>query len=347
MASTASTEPGLGRPAAAPAAANSAGTISVTIPVFNEAPTLAPLVAELVPVLEALGRPFEVLFVDDGSRDDSPRILDQLAAADPRLKVIHLRHNAGQTAATMAGIDHSRGDIIVPMDADLQNDPADIPRLLATLDQGFDVCSGWRQNRQDHALTRRLPSRLANLLISWISGVRLHDFGCSLKAYRREVLDGVRLYGEMHRFIPIYASWRGARVAEVPVGHRGRAAGRSKYGLERVYKVLLDLAVVKFLEKYAQKPIYVFGGFGLLNLLVSFLAGAWAVYLKIFDGVSFILTPLPLLTVMAAITGVMCVLLGLVAELVTRTWHESQRKPTYLVGAVRNLDLGATRKGLR
>ncbi len=312
--------------------------VSITIPVFDEADNLPELSRRLLPVLEGLGRTWELIFIDDGSRDASAQRLDALARTDRRIKVIHLRRNAGQTAAMMAGFDHARGDIIVPMDADLQNDPEDIPALLAKLDEGFDVVSGWRQDRKDHTLRRNLPSRFANLLISAVSGVKLHDYGCSLKAYRRDVIKGVRLYGEMHRFIPVYASWLGARVAELPVRHHPRLAGISKYGLERVLKVVLDLVVVKFLDRYAQKPIYVFGGFGLVNFLVSLLAGIWAVYLKVFEHVSFVQTPLPLLVVMAAITGVMCFLLGLVAELVTRTWHESQHKSTYLVGVTRNLD---------
>ncbi len=315
-------------------------TISVTIPVYNEEDNLSPLHQRLVPVLESLGTPWEVVFVNDGSTDGTAGVLDALAAQDERLKVIHFRRNAGQTAAMMAGFEYARGDIIVPMDADLQNDPRDIPLLLDKLNEGFDVCSGWRKDRHDHALRRVLPSRIANWLISKVSAVRLHDYGCSLKAYRRDVIKGVRLYGEMHRFIPIYAYWLGAKVAEVPVRHHPRVAGRSAYGLERIFKVLLDLVVVKFLDRYAQKPIYVFGGFGLFNFLVSLLAGLWAVYLKYWAGISFIQTPLPLLVVMAAITGVMCMLLGLVAEMVTRNWHDSRDKETYIVGETRNLEGG-------
>ena len=316
-------------------------TISVTIPVYNEAGNIRRLCEQLTPVLESLRRPWEVVFVNDGSTDGSAGVVDELAARDARLKVIHFRRNAGQTAAMMAGFEHARGDIIVPMDADLQNDPQDIPLLLAKLAEGFDVCSGWRKDRHDHVLRRKLPSRIANWLISKVSGVHLHDYGCSLKAYRRDVIKGVRLYGEMHRFIPIYAHWLGAKVTEVQVRHHPRFTGKSAYGLERIFKVLLDLVVVKFLDRYAQKPIYVFGGFGLLNFLVSVVAGLWAVYLKAAEGVSFIQTPLPLLVVMSAITGVMCVLLGLVAELVTRNWHESRNKETYIVGETRNLESGS------
>jgi glycosyltransferase involved in cell wall biosynthesis len=320
-------------------------TISVTIPVYNEAGNLRRLYEQLTPVLESLRRPWEVIFVNDGSSDGSAEVLDDLAAREKRIKVIHFRRNAGQTAAMMAGFEHARGEIIVPMDADLQNDPQDIPLLLAKLAEGFDVCSGWRKDRQDHPVRRKLPSRVANWLISKVSGVRLHDYGCSLKAYRRDVIKGVRLYGEMHRFIPIYASWLGAKVTEVPVRHHPRVAGISSYGLERIVKVILDLVVVVFLDRYAQKPIYVFGGFGLLNFLVSLVAGVWALYLKFWTGISFIQTPLPLLVVMSAITGVMCVLLGLIAEMVTRGWHESRGKQTYIIGVTRNLESGSITAG--
>ena len=315
-------------------------SLSVTIPVYNEADNLPTLCERLIPVLESLQMPWEVVFVNDGSSDGSAGVLDALAAADARLKVVHFRRNAGQTAAMMAGFEYARGDIIVPMDADLQNDPQDIPLLLDQLREGYDVCSGWRRHRHDHSLRRVLPSRIANWLISKVSGVHLHDYGCSLKAYRRDVIKGVRLYGEMHRFIPIYAHWLGAKVTEAPVRHHPRVAGKSAYGLERIFKVLLDLVVVTFLDRYAQKPMYVFGGFGLLNFLVSLGAGLWAIYLKFWAGISFIQTPLPLLVVMAAITGVMCILLGLVAEMVTRTWHESKDKLTYIVGETRNIEAG-------
>jgi hypothetical protein len=242
-------------------------------------------------------------------------------------------------------IDFASGDVIVPIDADLQNDPEDIPRLLEKLDEGFDVCSGWRQDRQDQALRRNLPSRIANRLISWVSGVHLHDYGCSLKAYRRDVIKGVKLYGEMHRFVPIYASWNGARVAEIPVRHHARKFGESKYGLDRIVKVLLDLLVVSFLDRYAKKPIYIFGGIGALCLALGLAAGIWALVLKFFFDTTLVQTPLPLMVVMMGITGVMCILMGLLAELVTRTWHESQSKSTYLVKATRNLDVAPTRSG--
>jgi hypothetical protein len=223
------------------------------------------------------------------------------------------------------------------MDGDLQNDPADIPRLLAKLEEGFDVCSGWRKERRD-SLRRRLPSRLANRLISWISGVRLNDYGCTLKAYRRSMLAGVRLYGEMHRFIPIYASWQGARVTELPVNHRARTRGKSKYGLERTFKVILDLLVVKFLSDYAQKPIYVFGGFGLLSILAAFLCFGGMIYYKFWGGKTFIETPLPQLVIMLFLIGAVSVLMGLQAEILMRTYYESQGKRIYQVRKRTNLD---------
>ncbi|MBL0141889.1 MAG: glycosyltransferase family 2 protein [Betaproteobacteria bacterium] len=312
--------------------------ISVVIPIFNEADNIPLLYDKLAAELPGLGREFEVILVNDGSTDGSTERLAEVAGRDPRFKVINLRKNFGQTAAMMAGIDHARGDIIVPMDGDLQNDPADIRRLLDKLEEGYEVVSGWRKDRQDGELKRNLPSRIANRLISAISGVHLHDYGCSLKAYHKDVIKGVKLYGEMHRFIPIYASWHGARVAEIPVAHHPRMHGASKYGLERVAKVVLDLIVVKFLSKYATKPIYVFGGFGLVSILISVVAGAYAIFLKLFEGVAFILTPLPLLVVMSFITGVMSILMGLMAELVMRTYYESQGKSVYLVRDTLNLE---------
>jgi glycosyltransferase involved in cell wall biosynthesis len=312
--------------------------LSIIVPVFNEAESLPTLFARLSQVLQAIGRPWELIFINDGSTDGSKPALDQLADQNANVKVIHFKRNFGQTAALMAGIDFARGDILISMDADLQNDPADIPQFLAQLEQGYDVCSGWRKDRKDPALKRTLPSRIANFLISRISGVHLHDYGCSLKAYRKEVIKGVKLYGEMHRFIPIYASWQGAKVTEIPVTHHPRLHGASKYGLERTVKVILDLIVVKFLAQYAQKPIYVFGCVGLVSFLVAFLAAGASLYYKFFGGKSFISTPLPLLFVFTSITGVMCILMGLLAEIVIRTYYESQNKPVYLIAETRNLE---------
>ena len=312
--------------------------LSIIVPIYNEEDNVPILYERLISELEKIGRPFEIILVNDGSSDNSEHILGELSRKDARIKIVNFRRNFGQTAAMMAGIDYASGDIIIPMDGDLQNDPSDIVKLLAKLDEGYDVVSGWRKDRKDHRLKRNLPSRVANLMISKISGVHLHDYGCSLKAYRKDVLKGVKLYGEMHRFIPIYASWEGGRVAEVPVTHHPRVHGNSKYGMERVVKVVLDLIVVKFLAKYANKPIYVFGGFGFACILFSFAAGLLAVYLKLFHGTSFIVTPLPLLVVMSFITGVMSIFMGLLAEIIMRTYHEAQGKPVYLVKNTANLN---------
>jgi glycosyltransferase involved in cell wall biosynthesis len=312
--------------------------ISVLIPVFNEVENVAPLAAALLPALERLERSFEVVFINDGSIDGTERALKDIARTDPRVRVINFRRNVGQTAAMMAGIDHARGAVIVPMDGDLQNDPEDIGPLVAKLDEGYDVVSGWRRDRQDAFAHRTLPSRIANKLISAISGVHLNDYGCTLKAYRREMLQGFRLYGEMHRFVPIYARWQGARLTEMPVRHHPRRFGRSKYGLERIVKVLLDLLLVKFLTRYETKPIYVFGLVGLAFMGLAGLSGLYAVYLKLVHGVSFILTPLPLLVTLGFITGVMCILMGLLAELLVRIYFESQGKSHYTIKSMLNFD---------
>jgi glycosyltransferase involved in cell wall biosynthesis len=311
--------------------------ISVIAPVYNEEKSIALLYDQIREVLERESLRWELVLINDGSSDNSPAELDRLAANDARVKVVHFRRNYGQTAAMMAGIDFAGGEIIVPIDADLQNDPTDIPRLLAKLAEGFDVCSGWRKARKDESLRRNFPSRIANAIISKVSGVALHDYGCSLKAYRREMVKGVKLYGEMHRFIPIYASWAGARVTEIPVNHNPRMHGKSNYGLERIFKVLLDLLVVKFLFRYAQKPIYVFGGIGLISMALSGILAGYAIFLKIFEDQSFIRTPLPLLVVFTAMTGVVCILMGLLAEILMRTWHESQSKTVYEVRATKNV----------
>lgn len=305
--------------------------ISIVLPVYDEQDSLGPLLERLIPVLDGLQQPYEVLVVNDGSKDGSIGVMREIAARHRQVRVIDFRRNYGQTAALMAGFDHARGDIIVTLDADLQNDPEDIPAMIAKLHEGYDVVSGWRANRQDAALSRKLPSRLANLLISGISGVRLRDYGCTLKAYRRDVMQGVRLYGEMHRLIPIYASWMGARVIEIPVRHHARQHGRSKYGLGRVIKVVLDLAVVKFLGTYLVKPIYVFGGFGLTCILAAFVMLAIAILNKVFAGVSLIQTPLPLLAAILFLMGCISILMGLLAEMVTRTYFEAQDLKPYQI----------------
>ena len=308
--------------------------LSVTIPLYNEQDNIQPLYERTRDALDSLGKSWELIMVNDGSIDGSAERLDAVAMSDHRVKAIHLSRNFGQTAALMAGLDHAGGDTIIPMDGDLQNDPADIGRLVAKLDEGYQVVSGWRKDRKDAALKRNLPSRIANSLISHVSGIHLHDYGCSLKAYRRNVLAGVKLYGEMHRFVPIYAAWNGARVAEIEVTHHPRIHGESKYGLERVLKVMLDLLVVKFLFKYANKPIYLFGGFGLLNAAVAALLLLSALWLKFTDGISLIQTPLPTLAVMLFAIGVLSTLMGLLAEMLNRTYHESQAKPVYTVGRI-------------
>lgn len=313
-------------------------TLSIIVPVYNEEANLPEFHDSLLEVLNGIKRDFEVVFINDGSTDGSAAILDRFAAESAQTKVVHFRRNFGQTAAMMAGLDFSVGDVIVPIDADLQNDPRDIPRLLEHLEQDFDLVSGWRKDRKDAKLTRNFPSWLANRLISKISGVHLNDYGCTLKAYRRSIIEDVRLYGEMHRFLPIYASWAGARTTEIPVNHRARTGGESSYGLERVFKVPLDLIVVKFLSEYSQKPIYVFGGFGLLSQLLALITFAVMVYFKYWGGKSFIETPLPLLAVLFVLMGFMSMLLGLVAELSVRTYHESQNKRTYAVGRTVNID---------
>jgi glycosyltransferase involved in cell wall biosynthesis len=304
--------------------------LSLFLPVLDEEENLREMHAKIAAALDELGKTAEVIFVDDGSTDDSLTILKEIAAEDDRVRVISLRRNYGQTAAMSAGIDAARGEILIPMDADLQNDPADIARLLEKLDEGYDVVSGWRKNRQDKLISRKIPSQIANKVISIIGGVPLHDYGCSLKAYRREVLQDVKLYGEMHRFIPIYASWAGARVTEIPVDHHARTRGKSKYGISRTIKVVFDLMTIKFMAEYHTKPIYVFGTFGMLAFLLAMIAGVWAIVLK-FYGTSFILTPLPVITVVMLAISVQFFLMGLLAELLVRTYHESQDKSIYAV----------------
>jgi len=303
----------------------------VIVLVYNELESIAPMHEELMGVLEALDISCEILYVDDGSRDGSTERLGQLAARDRNVRVVSFRRNFGQTAAVQAGIDHSHGEILVFMDGDMQNDPHDIPRLLEKIDEGYDVVSGWRKDRQDTA-ARVLPSKIANWIIARVTGVRLNDFGCTLKAYQREVIQDVKLYGEMHRFIPVYASWVGARITELPVNHRPRAFGHSKYSLARTSRVMLDLITVKLLGSYSTKPIYFFGfaAFGLWAL--AFVFAAIVIIQKILPPYPYAHNnPLLLLSVFLAIVGVQFILMGLLAELSIRTYHESQAKTTYVV----------------
>jgi glycosyltransferase involved in cell wall biosynthesis len=317
--------------------------LSILVPVYNEAGNVVELHSELDAVLRDFPLGYELIFVDDGSTDGTAGLLSKIQDSDPdHVRVAFLKRNCGQTAALSAALDLSRGAILIPMDGDRQNDPADIPRLLAKLDEGFDVVSGWRKDRQDTLLTRKIPSRMANKLIARISGVTLHDFGCTMKAYRRRVLEGVRLYGEMHRFIPIFATWQGAKVTELVVNHRARTAGKTKYGLGRTFNVVLDLLLILFYQKYAQRPIHLFGRIGLWSILFSFLSFGMMLYFKYLHdpltghgSKSFIETPMPFLAVMFFLGGVQSILMGVLAEMIMRTYYESQSKTTYLLGEVR------------
>ncbi|MGI8554855.1 MAG: glycosyltransferase family 2 protein, partial [Pyrinomonadaceae bacterium] len=296
--------------------------LSLFLPVLNEQDNLHPMHTKISEALNSLGKPAEIIYIDDGSTDKSLEILREIAAQDSRVRVISLRRNYGQTAAMAAGIDAAQGEILIPMDADLQNDPKDIARLLDKLNEGYDVVSGWRKNRKDALVLRKIPSWIANSVISKIGGVPLHDYGCSLKAYRRDVIQDVKLYGEMHRFIPIYASWAGARVTEIPVDHHARTMGKSKYGISRTLKVIFDLMTIKFMASYQTKPIYVFGTFGMLAFFVSIVSGIYAVLLKFARHLGFphyqadfVETPLPILCVVMFAISIQFILMGLLAEM--------------------------------
>lgn len=307
--------------------------ISIIIPVYNEREAIPELCGGLKDVLAGLAKSAEILFIDDGSRDGSGAELDELAQSDARVQVLHLRRNYGQTAAIMAGFQHCTGDVIIPMDGDGQNDPADIPRLLDKLSEGYDVVSGWRTDRNDR-FSRRLPSVVANRLISSLLGVPLHDYGCTLKAYRREVVEDVRLYGEMHRFIPIYAAWEGARVTELPVTHHPRLHGKSKYGLGRISRVFLDLVILYFIDRAFDRPMQFFGKLGLAFWALALLTFGWAAILKLGYGVSLIQTPLPLLAATIGLSGVLFILLGIIAEVLTRIYFEARGKPPFKIERV-------------
>lgn len=306
--------------------------ISVVIPLLNEQDNIIPLHQQLTQALTGV-HDYELIFVDDGSTDNSFETLSGLHKADVRVKVIHFRKNFGQTAALSAGFAHAKGDIIVAIDADLQNDPADIPAMIKKLHEGFDIVSGWRKKRHDNAVTRLIPSMAANWLISKITGVKLHDFGCTLKAYRREVLSETRLYGEMHRFIPVLASWAGAHICEMVVNHRPRTAGVAKYGLGRTWKVMLDLITVKFLGSYSTKPIYIFGGLGFASGLLAIVTGLAVLYQKFISPEHLPMNnnPLLVLTAMLITATIQFILMGLLAEMLVRTYHESQNRPTYVI----------------
>lgn len=312
--------------------------LTIIVPAFNELPSLPLLIAEVTGILEEHHYRYEIIVVNDGSTDTTREYLDELAGKNKTVKVIHLRRNSGQTAAMMAGIDFATGEIIIPIDADLQNDAHDIPLLLQKIDKGYDVCSGWRKKRKDNPLLKTLPSTIANRIIQLITGVKLHDYGCTLKAYRREIIKEIRLYGEMHRFIPIYAKWHGASVTEIPVNHRIRAHGKSHYGLKRTIKVILDLMVAKFMQTYFQRPIYVFGGFGLGSLFFSLCTFGGMLYYKYFGEKSFIETPLPFLAILFFLVGIIALFMGLLAQISMMTYYESQNRSSYFIAYTRNME---------
>ena len=303
--------------------------ISIVIPIYNEEDNIEKLSESIIEAM--LNINYEVLFINDGSTDNSAHTIEKITKIYANFKLINLRRNYGQTAAMQAGFDNAQGEVVIPMDGDLQNDPKDIPKLIEKLDEGYDVVSGWRKERLDKKFTRILPSKIANSLISKISGIHLHDYGCTLKAYRKEILNDIKLYGEMHRFIPIYASWEGARVTEIPVMHHARNAGVTKYGLSRIPKVILDLLVIRFFDKSLDRPIHLFGKFGLFMFFAAFILALFAIFIKLFMNISFILTPLPLLVVFFSMTGLICILLGLVAEIQSRIYFESIGRPAYLI----------------
>jgi len=313
--------------------------LSLIVPVYNEQDNLPLLFEAIHKVMNSLNQSWEVILVDDGSQDNSLSVLKEYAQKDlSHIRVISFRRNFGQTAAIAAGLDYAQGETIILLDADMQNDPADIPMMLAKLDEGYDLVSGWRISRKDNALTRNFPSMIANWLISRVTGVHLHDYGCTLKVYRRDVLEGFRLYGEMHRFIPVYASSVGAKITEMPVNHSPRKYGKTKYGLERTVKVVLDLFTVKFLVAYSSKPIYLFGGTGGLLMVISTIIMIYLFMRRIIFFISVTGSPLFQVSAMLFTLGFQAMLMGLIAELLVRTYHESQRKPTYTVRTMINLD---------
>lgn len=301
------------------------------IPAYNEEQSLEPLIHEVRCALDPLGKSYEVIVVDDGSTDGTYAVVSRLHREQPQIKAVRLKRNFGQTAALAAGLDCSRGEVIVAMDGDGQNDPRDIPTLLTKLEEGFDLVSGWRSPRRDSFWSRRLPSSIANWLISWLTRVKLHDYGCTLKAIRREVAKDLKLYGEMHRFIPAIAYERGARIAEIKVQHRSRQWGRSKYGITRTFRVVLDLLTVKFLLSYATRPLHIFGLLGLICGGTGFLIAIYLTGQKIFYAIDIGGRPLLLLGVLLILIGVQFISLGLLGEMLARTYHESQAKPVYVI----------------
>jgi len=305
--------------------------LSIVIPIYNEKESVKILYEKLNKTLSGMGLDYEVLMIDDGSIDSTYDELSDVHKKDDKFKVIRFRRNFGQTAAMSAGFYYAKGDVIVTMDADLQNDPADIPEMLKMMDKGYDIVSGWRKNRQDKAFTRRFPSVVANKIISVLTRVHLHDYGCTLKAYRREVIKNIDLYGEMHRYIPAVASWMGVKVAEIPVKHHGRKFGRSKYGMSRTIRVILDIITIKFLLSYSQRPIQIFGLMGLFSTLGGILVTAYLIVMRLFFGQSLADRPLFILSIFIIFIGIQLITMGLLAEILMRVYHEAQNKPTYVV----------------
>ncbi|NQT46727.1 MAG: glycosyltransferase family 2 protein [Candidatus Omnitrophica bacterium] len=312
-------------------------SISVIIALCNEEGNIRSLYEELTSSLKELSISYQTIFIDDGSTDGSFGILEDLARSDEHVEVVKFKRNFGQTAATAAGFNHATGEVIVTMDGDLQNDPKDIRSLLEKLDEGYDLVCGWRKKRKDRFFTRIVPSYCANKLISTMTGVRLHDCGCTLKAYRSSIVKGIKLYGEMHRFLPVLASWEGARIAELEVGHRARRSGKTKYGLMRTAKVLLDIITIKFLSRYSTKPMYFFGAIGFACLFGAMLSGIALMIRKIFFGFYLIESPLLLLTILLTILSAIFIMMGLLAEMFSRLYHESQNKPTYAIDKILSL----------
>jgi len=310
--------------------------ISIVLPVYNEVDNLQPLCGEIKTAMQDLGRDYEIILIDDGSNDGSRELLTSMAQQDPCLKVVLFRRNFGQTPAMMAGFDYAAGEIIITMDADRQNDPADIPSLISRIEEGYDLVSGWRFRRKDGFLLRRLPSMIANKIISYTTDVSLHDYGCSLKAFRREVAKSLRLYGEMHRFIPAIASWMGVRIAEIKVNHRPRVAGTSKYGISRTFRVILDLIAVKYLLSYSSRPVQFFGSLGLFSGALGMLITLWLTFQRLFMGVALGNRPMLMFAILLIFIGLQFITVGLLAEMQTRIYHEAQDKPVYVVREVIN-----------
>ena len=305
--------------------------LSVIIPLYNETENIKALLDELEKVLQSSGLSYEIVAIDDGSQDNTFPLLKDETLRRRNLTVLRLRRNFGQTAALTAGFDQAQGEIVVTMDGDLQNDPREIPALIAKIREGYDIASGWRKERRDPFLSRRLPSILANKMISWVTGVKLHDYGCTLKAFKKEVAKNLRLYGELHRFIPALAHWMGVTITEVPVNHRSRLHGRSKYGLSRTFKVILDLITVKFLLTYSTRPIHIFGLWGMITGLIGIGLALVLAVQRLWFGVSLANRPILLLAILLIFIGIQFISIGLLGELQVRTYHESQNKPIYFI----------------